>query len=50
MYLSEEERQFVLHALIDFGNKLIAEGRYTDCVDVLLIKVMYAKTKKIKIR
>ena len=50
LYLSEEERQLVLHALIDFRNKLIAAGRYTDCVDELLIKVMYAKTKKIKIR
>lgn len=48
LYLSEEERQLVLHALIDFRNKLIAAGRYTDCVDELLIKVMYAKTKKIK--
>lgn len=50
LYLSEEERQLVLHALIDFRNKLLAAGRYTDCVDELLIKVMYAKTKKIKIR
>ena len=48
LYLSEEERQLVLHALIDFRNKLLAAGRYTDCVDELLIKVMYAKTKKIK--
>ena len=50
LYLSEEERQLVLHALIDFRNKLIVAGRYTDCVDELLIKVMYAKTKKTKIR
>ena len=40
LYLSEEERRLVLHALIDFRNKLIAAGRYTDCVDELLIKVM----------
>ena len=50
LYLSEEERQLVLHALIDFRNKLFTAGRYTDCVDELLIKVMYAKAKKIKIR
>ena len=50
LYLSKEERQLVLHALIDFRNKLIEAGRYTDCVDELMIKVMYAKTKKIKIR
>ncbi len=50
LYLSEEERQLVVHALIGFRNRLIAEGRYTDCVDELLMKVMYAKTKKVKIR
>ena len=37
LYLSEEERQLVLHALIDFRNKLIAAGRYTDAVDELKI-------------
>ena len=59
LYLSEEERQLVLHALIDFRNKLLAAGRYTDCVAAgrytdcvgeLLIKVMYAKAKRVKIR
>ena len=50
LYLSEKERQIVLYALIDFRNKLLAAGRYADCVDELLIKVMYAMTKKIKIR
>ncbi len=50
LYLSEEERQLVLHALIDFCNKLLAAGRYTDCVGELLIKVMYAKAKRVKIR
>ena len=50
LYLSEEERQLVVHALIGFRNRLIAGGRYTDCVDELLMKVMYAKTKKVKIR
>ena len=39
LYLSEEERQLVLHALIDFRNK-----------GELLIKVMYAKAKRVKIR
>ena len=50
LYLSEEERQLVLHALIDFRNKLIAAGRYTETAGELLIKVMDSKTKKIKIR
>ena len=38
LYLSEEERQLVLHALIDFRNKLLAAGRYKDVGDVSLIK------------
>ena len=52
LYLSEVERQLFLHAVLISArfNKLLAAGRYTDCVDELLIKVMYAKTKKIKIR
>ena len=50
LYLSEEERQLVFHALIDFRNKLLAAGRYKDCVDELLVKGMYAKTKKKKKR
>ena len=50
LYLSEEERQLVLHALIDFRNKLIAAGRYTDCVGELLIKVIAPKKKKVKKR
>ena len=50
LYLSEEERQLVLHALIDFRNKLLAAGRYTDCVDELLIKAAGAKTVKMKIQ
>ena len=50
LYLSEEERQLVLHALIDFRNKLLAAGRYKDCVGEQLIKGMHGKTKKIKIR
>ena len=50
LYLSEEERQLVLHALSDFSNKFLAAGRYTDCVDELLIKVLYAKTTRVQIR
>ena len=50
LYLDESELRLVVYALNEFRNRLIAEGRYTDCVDELLIKVMYAKTKKIKIR
>ena len=50
LYLSNDETRLVVQSLIRFKNKLLQQGRYTDCVDELLIKVMYAKTKKIKIR
>lgn len=50
LYLNENELRLAIYCLNELRNKLIAAGRYTDCVDELLIKVMYAKTKKIKIR
>lgn len=50
LYLDETERRVIILCLNDFRNKLIAEGRYTDCVDELLIKFAHAKTVKLKIR
>lgn len=48
LYLNEDEWRLVIWCLNDFRNKMIAEGRYTDCVDELLIKM--AQAKKVKIR
>lgn len=50
LYLDEYERRLLLLCLNDFRTKLIAEGRYTDCVDELIVKVAGAKRKKVKIR
>ena len=50
LYLDETERRRIILCLNEFRSKLIAEGRYTDCVDELLIKFAYAKTVKLKIR
>lgn len=50
MYLNENELRIVIYALNELRNKLIVEGRYTDCVDELLIKAAGAKTVKVKIR
>ena len=33
LYFDETERRVIILCLNDFRNKLIAEGRYTDCVD-----------------
>ena len=47
--LSIEEWRLMLVALNTFRNRLISEGRYTDAVDEVLIKVTNAKNKKFKI-
>ena len=40
--VSTEETRVILHSLIELKNKLIREGRYTDCVDELIIKISKA--------
>lgn len=49
LYLNTEEISVVLQSLIRLKNTLIREGRYTDCVDELIVKVMEAPARKIKI-
>ena len=50
IYLDDEEYRQVLQALIALKNNLIAQDRYTDAVDDVLIKVVNAPVKKFKIR
>jgi hypothetical protein len=47
--LNEAEWRLVLHALNRLRNDLIAEGRYTDTVDEVILKIVRAPVKKIKI-
>ena len=47
--LSTEEWRLLIHCLNNFRNRLISEGRYTDAVDEVLIKVANAKAKKFRI-
>ena len=49
LYLSEDERRFLVQNLIWFQSKLRQEGRYTDAVDDLIIKLSKAKPKKIRV-
>ena len=35
VYINSEERRLLLSSLNDLRNRLIAEGRYTDLVDVV---------------
>lgn len=46
-YLDSHERQLVIHSLVELKNRLIQEGRYTDCVDELIFKVVNTPSKKI---
>ena len=46
----EYERGITINALNDKRNALIKEGRYTDAVDEVLLKVINAKQKRFKIR
>jgi len=49
IYLTEAEWRFVIHSLNELKTKLHGEGRYTDTVDEALLKVMAAKTKRLKV-
>ncbi len=50
IYLTAEERRAVINSLIDLRNNLISQGRYTDLVDELLIRISKTKAKKIKVK
>ena len=49
MYLDSPERKLLIHSLVELKNQLIQQGRYTDCVDEFVFKVINAPTKRIKI-
>ena len=50
VYLTPDERRTVINSLIDLRNNLISQGRYTDIIDELLIKLTKSKVKRIKIK
>lgn len=47
IYLSDDELRCLVYSLVQLRNKLLAQGRYTDCVDELLVKVMDSPIKKV---
>ena len=49
LYLDETEHRLIVLCLVVFRNKLIADGRYTDCVDELLVKLSHVRKVKMKI-
>ena len=50
VFLTAEERWLLLEGLNTLRNGLIAEGRYTDAVDEVIIKVTKARKKTIKVK
>ena len=50
IYLTSNERRTIINSLIELRNELISQGRYTDIIDELLIKLTKAKAKRIKVK
>jgi len=50
LYLTSNERRTVISSLIDLRNELISQGKFTDVIDELLIKLTKAKIKNIKVK
>ena len=46
IYLNEQETRVLLKSLIRLKNNLIRQGRYTDLVDELILKVVSAPNKR----
>ena len=47
--LDDGERSMIIRTLSSFRNRLIAQGKYIDGVNDVLVKVIGAKKKKVKI-
>ncbi len=47
LYLDEIEYRVLIRSLVQMKNKLIQQGRFTDCVDYLILKVLSAPVKRI---
>ena len=47
LYLEEIEYRVLIRSLVQMKNKLIQQGRFTDCVDDLILKTLSAPVKRI---
>ncbi|MDE6208256.1 MAG: hypothetical protein K2M73_01115 [Lachnospiraceae bacterium] len=48
--MDEYERGIITNSLNSLRNKLITDGKYTDAMDDILVKVAYAPIKKFKVK
>lgn len=49
LYLDDNEYNRVIESLICLKNSLIEQGRYTDAVDEVLIKLSKARKKRVTV-
>lgn len=49
IYLDDSEYRRVIQSLISLKNSLIEQGRYTDAVDEVLIKLSKARKKRVTV-
>ena len=49
LVLNDQEHRLIIESLNQLRNKLIADGKYTDAVDEVLLKIIGAKRKKFKV-
>ena len=47
--LDDFERRVVVNCMNEMRNKLIAEGKYTDALDEVMLKVIHSKQKRLKV-
>ena len=50
LYLTDIEYTNIITALINLKNNLISQGRYTDAVDDVILKLASSKKQSIKIK
>lgn len=50
LYMDSHEKSLLLHSLVELKNQLIQQGRYTNCIDELIFKVVNAPVKKLKVQ
>ena len=49
LVLNDQEHRLMIESLNQLRNKLIADGKYTDAMDEVLLKIIGAKQKKFKV-
>ena len=49
IYPTNEERSEVLKSLIDLKNEMIVQGKYTDVLNEIIVKLYKARKKNIKV-